>query len=104
MRITAPMPIYMSVLSVGSLLCVYPLALCLVPCQANTDEYLTERERPVRNNGTESGGKQLSSDIMTLDDLRELLRQKNPCSALVRTCCLQAGCHKDHYEALRSRP
>ena len=35
MRITAPMPIYMSVLSVGSLLCVYPLALCLVPCQAN---------------------------------------------------------------------
>jgi len=81
MRITAPMPIYMSVLSVGSLLCVYPLALCLVPCQANTDEYLTERERPVRNNGTESGGKQLSSDIMTLDDLRELLRQKNPCCA-----------------------
>ena len=74
MRITVPMPMYMSVLSVGSLLCVYPLALCLVPCQANTDEYLPERERPVRNDGTESGGKQLSSDIMTLDDLRELLR------------------------------
>jgi len=48
MRITVPMPMYMSVLSVGWLLCVYPLALCLVPCQANTDEYLTERERPVR--------------------------------------------------------
>jgi len=47
MRITVPMPMYMSVLSVGSLLCVYPLALCLVPCQADTDEYLTERERPV---------------------------------------------------------